>query len=124
MMKSDSNYTNFITNYQEMNEIKIYQELTYIQTFDWELYTTTVSVDDLNKSLNNNKFIRVWNNLINVSNIKKIFIKQLDEVDNALLQISDKNLRMRVQSEVDKRRKDWFRVNMDVYQNILNRLKD
>jgi hypothetical protein len=43
-------------------------------------------------------------------------------VDNALIQIQDKNLRSRVRAEVEKRRKDWFRVNIEVYQNILNRL--
>jgi hypothetical protein len=30
----------------------------------------------------------------------------VDEVDNALIQIQDKNLRSRVRAEVEKRRKD------------------
>jgi hypothetical protein len=32
-------------------------------------------------------------------------VKPADEIDNALLQISDKNLRARVQAEVDERRR-------------------
>ena len=107
-----------------MNEIKIYKELTYIQTFDWEIFTTTVWVDKLNDNLNKWKFVKIWNELLNVSNIKHIFTKQVDEIDNALLQISDKNLRARVQAEVDKRRKEWNRMNLEIYQNILNRLSE
>jgi hypothetical protein len=38
------------------------------------------------------------------------------------LQIADKNLRARVQKEVDDRRRTWTRLNMEIYQNILNRL--
>jgi hypothetical protein len=37
------------------------------------------------------------------------------------LQISDKNLRARVQAEVDERRRTWSRLNMEIYKNILDR---
>jgi hypothetical protein len=38
------------------------------------------------------------------------------------LQIADKNLRARMQAEVDERRKSWSRLNMEIYKNILDRL--
>jgi hypothetical protein len=44
--------------------------------------------------------------MLSKSSIKRAFIKQVDEVDNAILQIPDKNLRMRIQTEIDKRRKE------------------
>jgi len=43
--------------------------------------------------------------MIAKSSIKRAFVKQTDEIDNALLQIADKNLRARMQAEVDERRK-------------------
>lgn len=43
--------------------------------------------------------------MIAKSSIKRAFVKQTDEIDNAILQISDKNLRARVQAEVEARRK-------------------
>jgi hypothetical protein len=33
-------------------------------------------------------------------------------------------LRMRIQTEIDKRRKEWGRVNIEIFKNILNRLSD
>jgi hypothetical protein len=41
-----------------------------------------------------------------------------------MLQIADKNLRARVQSEVESRRKSWSRLNMEIYKNILDRLSN
>lgn len=102
--------------------LKIYKQLTYIQTFDGELYASCEPQARIEKLANTNKFLNLWNELINTSHIKRIFSKQTDEIDNALLQISDKNLRARVQAEVDERRRKWIRLNMEIYRNILHRL--
>lgn len=104
------------------NTLKVYKQLTYIETFDGEIYVVDQPLMNVEKLLNNNKFLNLWNESINTTSIKRAFTKQVDEVDNALLQIADKNLRSRVRAEVEKRRKDWYRVNMEVYQNILDRL--
>ena len=104
------------------SSIKVYRELTYIETYDWELYATATERATVEKMANQNKFLNLWNETINTWNIKKIFIKQVDEIDNALLMIADKNLRARVQKEVEERRKSWTRLNMEIYKNILDRL--
>lgn len=104
------------------NTLKIYKELTYIQTTDGELYATPTDRATVEKLANQNKLLNLWSETINTNIIKRIFSKQVDEIDNALLMISDKNLRARVQAEIDNRRKQWTRLNMEIYQNILNRL--
>ena len=109
-------------NSRNTNSIKIYKELTYIQTFDNDILPIWISLEELLGMLNSNKFLKLWNRILNTSNVKNAFTKKADEVDNAILQIEDKELRTRVQTEIDKRRKDWSRVNIEVYQNILNRL--
>lgn len=104
------------------NTLKIYKELTYIQTKDGELYATPTERATVEKIANQTKFLNLWSETINTDIIKRIFSKEVDEIDNALLQIADKNLRARVQKEVDERRKSWTRLNMEIYKNILDRL--
>lgn len=104
------------------NTLKIYKELTYIQTKDGELYATPTERATVERLANQNKFLNLWSETINTDIIKRIFKKEVDEIDNALLQIADKNLRSRVQKEVDERRKSWTRLNMEIYKNILDRL--
>ena len=110
------------TNTTNPDSLKIYRELTYIETYDWDLYATCESKSNIEKLANSNKFLNLGNELINTNSIKRIFNKEVDEIDNALLQIADKNLRARVQKEVDERRRNWTRLNMGIYRNILNRL--
>lgn len=45
-----------------------------------------------------------------------------DDVDNAIQHISNKNLKAKMQFEIWQRRKNWMSVNMQIYENILNRL--
>ena len=108
-----------------MNEIKIYEELSYIYTFDDKVYPTPVSVKDLEKLLNsNNKFLNLWTDLIAISSIKRVESKKVDSVDNSLLQIKDPDLREKATAEINKRRKNGDRVNIEILKNILDRLTD
>ena len=106
-----------------MNEIKIYEELSYIYTYDDNVYPTTLTLNELNMLLEKSKFINLWTDLINVSNIKRVEAKKVDSVENAILQIKDKELRDRVRAEVKKRAKEWKVTNLEIFKNILNRLK-
>lgn len=107
------------------NSIKLYEQLTYIETFDGEIIPLAEDFKLVSEALNDgSKFFNVWSEMLSKSSIKRAFIKQVDEVDNAILQIPDKNLRMRIQTEIDKRRKEWSRVNIEIFKNILNRLSD
>ena len=108
-----------------MHEIKIYEELSYIYTFDDKVYPTPVAVKDLEKLLNsNNKFLNLWSDLIAISSIKRVESKKVDSVDNSLLQIKDPDLREKATAEINKRRKNGDRVNIEILKNILDRLTD
>lgn len=106
-----------------MNEIKIYEELSYIHTFDDKVYPTPVPVKDLERLLNwSNKFLNLWSDLIAISSIKRVESKKIDSVDNAIFQIKDEEIRMQAKNEIEKRRKNGDRVNLEILNNILHRL--
>lgn len=106
-----------------MNEIKLYEELSYIYTFDDKAYPTTLKLTDLEKVLNSNlKFINLWDDLVAISSIKRVEARKVDSVDNALLQISDTDIREQATAEINKRRKNGDRVNIEILNNILHRL--
>lgn len=106
-----------------MNEIKIYEELSYIYTYDDKVYPTPVSVRDLERVLNsNNKFLNLWTDLIAVSSIKRVEGKKVWTLENALLQIKDLEIREQATAEINKRKKNGDRVNLEILNNILNRL--
>lgn len=102
-----------------MNQIKIYEKLTYIECYDWEIRTTTADLKTIEKLLKEEQFLNLWNELLNKSNIKRVFQKELTDVDKIIYSIEDKNIRLKVQTDVDKRIKDWLRVNAEIIQNIL-----
>ena len=106
-----------------MNEIKVYKELSYIYTYDDNVYPTTLTLNELNMMLEKSKFINLWTDLVNVSSIKRVESKKVDSVENAILQINDKELRDRVRAEVKKRAKEWKITNLEILKNILNRMK-
>lgn len=104
-----------------MNQLNIYKELTYIECYDWEIRTTTASIETVNSLLKEEQFLNLWNELINKSNIKRVFTKELSDVDKIVYSIDDKNIRQKVQSDIEKRIKDWFRVNVEIVQNLLSK---
>ena len=106
---------------KRMNNIKIYQELTYIETYDRNVYTITNSIEKISKLLNEQQFINLWDELINRSNIKRVFKKELSDVDKVVYSIEDKTIRNKVLSDIDKRIKDWLRVNVEIVQNLLSK---
>lgn len=104
-----------------MNELKIYEELTYIETYDWEMRVTPESLERIEHLLKESKFLRLWRELINTSNIKRVFTKELSDVEKVIFSIKDKQLREKIKSEVKKREKDWLRISVGVIQNLLDK---
>lgn len=104
--------------------LKVYKELVYIETFDGELIPTAESKEELQELLkNSDKFVDLGDELLSKSAIKRIIKKKIDEIDNYILHtIQNIPLRNRVQSEVDKRKKEGARINMDILLNIIERL--
>lgn len=106
-----------------MNEIKPYEELSYIYTFDDKAYPTPIAVGDLEKLLNSNlKFINLGSDLIAISSIKRVESRKVDSVENALLHIKDMDIRELATAEINRRRKNWDRVNLEILNNILDRI--
>lgn len=104
-----------------MNEINLYKELTYIETYDDQIRTTTASLENVSKLLKEEKFLNLWNELINTSNIKRVFTKEMSDVDKVIYSIQDKTVRERIKAEVDKRKKDWLRISVGIIQNLLSK---
>jgi len=107
-----------------MNAIKIYEELSYIYTFDDKIYPTPMTVKELEIMLNQSgsRFLNLWTDLIAVSSIKRIESKKADSIDNAILRIEDKEIRSLVDAEVRKRKIEWKKLNMEIFKNILDRV--
>lgn len=104
-----------------MDNIKTYETLTYIETYDWEIRTTTASIETISKLLNEQQFINLWNELMNKSNIKRVFTKELSDVDKVVYSIEDKTIRQKIQADIEKRIKDWLRVNVEIVNNLLSK---
>lgn len=108
-----------------MNDLKIYKELTYIETFDGEIIPLAEDYENVVSELNSQtKFINLWSEMLAKSTIKRVFTKEVDEVDNLLLQISDKNLRARMKTALDNRIAEWKKVNAEIFNNVLERLQN
>lgn len=101
--------------------IKIYEELTYIECYDWNVKTTTADLNTIAKLLKEEQFLQLWDELINKSNIKRVFKKELSDVDKIIYSIEDKTIREKLKADIDKRIKDWFRVNAEIVQNLLSK---
>jgi len=107
-----------------MNAIKIYEELSYIYTFDDKIYPTPMTVKELEIMLNQSgsRFLNLGTDLIAVSSIKRIESKKADSIDNAILRIEDKEIRSLVDAEVRKRKIEGKKLNMEIFRNILDRI--
>ena len=105
--------------------IQLYHELVYIETFDWDLITTTETFEEMKDLMGDgSKYLDLWSELLAKSAIKRLFKKKIDAIDDYILQnITDKNLRLKVQCVVEERRKSGARLNMEVLLNIIERLK-
>lgn len=104
-----------------MTWLNVYKKFTYIETYDWELRTTSADLESVAKLLKEEKFLNLWNELINTSNIKRVYMKELSDVDKVIYSIDDKNLRDRIKADVENRRREWKRINVEVVQNLLTK---
>lgn len=103
--------------------IRLYKELCYIETFDWDIIALADDFKAVQDRLNDSsRFMNLWNEMIAKSSIKRMFLKNADEIDNMIVMIADKQLRARVQKEVDYRRTNWKRLNKEILDNIIQRL--
>ena len=78
-------------------------------------------MDVIWKLLQEVQFLPLGEELINKSNIKRVFTKEISDVDKVIYSIEDKNIRRKVMAEIEKRNKEWLRVNIDVVENLLSK---
>lgn len=105
-----------------MNELKVYEKLTYVECYDWNIIVTPTpleQVEHLRRTAD--KFIRLGNELVAIWNIKNVKSKNLSPVEQLLYSIDDKIIRDQVKTDIDKRLKDWLRVNVEIVQNLLSK---
>ena len=103
-------------------EIKLYKELVYIETFDWEIYTVAQPLQEVSKMVENeSKFLNIWTTILNKSGIKRIYKDTLDPIDQRILLIQNKDIRIKVRNEIKERRENGLRVNETVLTNIINK---
>lgn len=101
--------------------IKTYKPILYIQSFDWDITYTSISLDDMKNILENNeKFLKIWDKILNKSDIRRVFKQEADEIELFIIQqpkhIQDK-LREKMESKTGGRKLP----NLQRYtQNILN----
>lgn len=103
-----------------MNNIKVYQKLTYIECYDWNVIITPTpkeQVDHLRET--SERFVKLWNQSVAVWNIKTVSEKELSPVEQVIYSIDDKILRDKIKSDIEKRINDWLRVNVEIVQNLL-----
>lgn len=103
-------------------DLKIYKEVCYIRTFDWEEYEVAISFEKLKELMRKDeKFLDLWIVYLNKSSIKDVYSTKPDEVENFLLNIENRRLRAKVKAEVNKRKLEQRRINLEILQNITER---
>jgi len=91
----------------------------------WEKLTTEL-IDKLNNYIWSTwkRYKSHYFTLLNWSKNESITAtpEREDDVDTAVQKLNDRNLKSKMEFEIQQRRKNWLSVNMQIYENILNRL--
>lgn len=107
--------------FRDMVNLTEYHELTYIYTYDEEVYCTVTKKAVIDQIINNKdvQFLNLWSESLNKSNIKKVSEKAPSDIDKILFSIDDRELREKVKQEIKEREKNWYRVNPAIIQNLI-----
>lgn len=118
LQKRNSKKYHLFHEFDKMNEIKEYKQLTTISTFDWDILTEA-SIDVLDKMLNADwNFIRIWDEIIAKNQIKKIWIKKVDTIENFILQFP-REIQQKLR-ERDKQKYERLWKHFESIQEIQN----
>lgn len=107
----------------ENTQIKVYQEISYIETFDGEQIAINIPIQWLKERIYNDKekFIQVGSDFINKSIIKRFYSKKVDEIENAILNIANKEIRDKVKIDIENRKKEGKRINLEILSNVIKK---
>jgi hypothetical protein len=102
-----------------MNAIKEYKELCYLTTYDNEVYVMAdETIESIERKLDS-KLLNVGDGFIAVASIKKVEFKTADDVDNAIIQIKNPDLKERVRAEIRNRKAQGLKVNLAILENVI-----
>lgn len=104
------------------NEIKEYKELTVISTFDWDILVEA-DIETMERAVNSQwNFIRIWDEIIAKNQIKKIWKRTVDTIENFILQFP-REIQQKLR-ERDKEKYDRVWKHFESIQEIQNYMKD
>lgn len=95
-----------------MSEIKLHQDLIYIELYDWTvLYTGMSDTSKLNEMLNDVwKFIKIGEDIVNKKEIKKCFKQQADDIA-VFISSKDPDTQRLLREILQEREKKHFKTN-------------
>lgn len=107
----------------ENTAIKVYTEISYIETFDGEQIAVNIPIQWLKERIYNDKekFIQVGSDFINKSIIKRFYSRKVDEIENAILNIANKEIRDKVKVDIENRKKEGKRINLEILSNVIKK---
>lgn len=112
----------YILNLIMTNEIKEYKELTVISTFDWDILVEA-DIETMERAVNSQwNFIRIWDEIIAKNQIKKIWKRTVDTIENFILQFP-REIQQKLR-ERDKEKYDRVWKHFESIQEIQNYMKD
>ena len=106
-----------------MNNIKVYQKLTFIELKNGDIIAVNEPKAKLDKLCEEFKFLNLWDESINTSYINRIREKELTDNEKVLYSIDDKILRTRVEKEINERIKEWKRITPEIIWNLIQKLQ-
>ena len=105
-----------------MNDLRVYQKLTFIELKNWEIKAVNEPKAKLDKMCEECKFLNLWDESINTNYINRIREKELTDNEKVLYSIDDKILRAKVEKEINDRIKDWKRITPEIIWNLIQKL--
>lgn len=99
-------------------ELKVYKELTTIQLFEWEVLTT-LGIDELDRLLNSeSKFLRIGDEIIAKNQIKKVFVRKIESIENFILS-QPKDIQERIKAR-ERQKKARIGKGFETIQEVQN----
>lgn len=76
------------------------------------------TIESIERKLDS-KLLNVGDGFIAVASIKKVEFKTADDVDNAIIQIKNPDLKERVRAEIRNRKAQGLKVNLAILENVI-----
>ena len=105
------------------NQIKIYEKLSMIELKSGRILQTTMSVEQIADVLNKSDFVVIDGRWFNKFEVKEFYEYKPTDVDCFILS-QPIEIREKLQQEVNSRKSENKKTNMEIILNIMDRLND